>query len=161
MLFCETFSSFLNVFAENLVKRILPTMKVCSNPVGQQIDQSDLSILSCPRISCIQGQKLQVFISFHSRVIEKRVTCTDSLDRNFLQCSNNGVTKFYGDRSIRSQSSPSPTDGAKRYRQKESTPEIEENSAKFLKNFNIFCIFSKNEGGGAIFPTPLVAPTPY
>ena len=52
--FCQF---FLNVFVENLIKRILLTMKACSNPIDQQIDQSDLSILSCPRISCFQWKK--------------------------------------------------------------------------------------------------------
>lgn len=56
-------------------------MKVCSNPIGQQIDQSDLSIISYSRISYVQCRKSQVLISFRSRVIEETVAHTDFLDR--------------------------------------------------------------------------------
>jgi hypothetical protein len=55
-------------------------MKVCENPIGQQIGQSHLSMLSYPRISCVQWRKSQVFISFRSQAIEKALIRTDFVD---------------------------------------------------------------------------------
>ncbi len=57
----------------------------------------------------------------------KQGSCKDS---PFFREEN----KYSEGRSIRSQSSPSPRGGVKRYRQKESIPEIGENSRKVFTN---------------------------